>query len=178
MTDVEALETMVVRSFRRSRQTAKAREIYGSIVAQARQPSHFTEGGVPDTLEGRLELLLLFIVVVLVRLQREQGDGPELAQALSETFVEDVDDNLREVGISDLKVPAKVKKAAAALLERHADYAGALAKDDGALEPAIARHFGALAHAGSLNSARLAEVARVYAAKIEGAGLSTIADMH
>lgn len=112
-----------------ARQTT-ARELYGSIVTAARTEVFYADWGVPDTPEGRLEVLLLHLVLVLDRLDAAGETTEPLRRALTETFVVDMDDNLREMGVGDLAVPRRVKKAAAALYDRHRDYAAALAAPD------------------------------------------------
>jgi cytochrome b pre-mRNA-processing protein 3 len=113
--------------FRRDTElTRKARGIYGAIVAAARQPRFYREHCVPDTPEGRLEMLTLHLVAGLMRLDGAGVEGKALARLVTETFVTDMDDNMREIGIGDLAVPRKVKRAAALLYERHRAYAAAL----------------------------------------------------
>lgn len=97
-----------------------AQELYGSIVAQARRPEFYSVLGVPDTARGRFEVITLHVAVVLRRLHDDGPAGAHLARALSEAFVIDMDDNMREMSFSDLAVPREVKKAAAALFDRHA----------------------------------------------------------
>ncbi len=107
-----------------------AREIYGSIVASARQSTFYAAWGIPDSREGRFEMLALHLVLVMRRLERATPDGPALSRAIAEAFIADMDDNMREIGIGDLAVPRKIKKAAAALFDRHRDYGAALDAGD------------------------------------------------
>ena len=127
--------------------TRIAASIYGSIVASARQSTFYAAWGVPDQREGRFEMLALHIALVMKRIARAEPNGAALSRAISEAFVVDMDDNMREIGIGDLAVPRKVKKAAAALFDRHRDYGAALdAGDSTALAAAISA---ALAGAGA-----------------------------
>jgi cytochrome b pre-mRNA-processing protein 3 len=120
-----------------------ASELYGRVVAQARQPAFYGDGRVADTTEGRFELIVLHLFLVLERLRSEGEAGQALGQALVEAFVTDMDDGMRELGISDLGVPRRIKKAAAAVQERVEDYrAGLAAAGDDALGAALARHLG------------------------------------
>lgn len=152
------LLTMLTRFTNRRRHAAHARELYESIVTQSRRAAFFTAAGVPDDLEGRLELLLLHTAIALDILN-QRGASPQLTQALTEAFVEDVDDNLREVGLSDLRIPAKVKRAAAALLERHTDYALARREGDVAFQAMLERHFRPLPGGPGVDVATLARLA-------------------
>jgi cytochrome b pre-mRNA-processing protein 3 len=114
---------------RRSPEARVAPELYGLIVTAARQPAFYLAGGVPDTKEGRFALLVMHMALVLERLRPEGNAGAVLGQALIETFVTDIDDNMREIGIGDLSVPRNVKKAAAALENRWNRYRTHLAAE-------------------------------------------------
>lgn len=116
-----------------------ASSLYGSIVAQARQPAFFEFAGVPDTMEGRFGMIGVHMFLALERLRAEGDAGQELGRGLLECFMTDIDDSLREIGISDLGVPRRVKKAAAALHEQLDDYRAA-ASDRSALERHLAHH--------------------------------------
>lgn len=97
-----------------------ARDLYGSIVTQARQPAFYARMGIPDTAQGRFEVIVLHVAAVMRRLQAEGADGQAVARLLGETFVTDMDDCMREMTFSDLAVPREVKRVAAALFDRHA----------------------------------------------------------
>lgn len=107
-----------------------SRDFYGSIVTQARQPAFYRDWGVPDTMEGRLEMIILHAALVLDRLGLEGKAGLELGQAISEAYIADVDDALRQIGTGDMGVPRRVKRAAAALRERRLAYGKALGRGD------------------------------------------------
>src|SRR3954452_9377438 len=81
--------------------------IYGMIVAQAREPLFYRSMGVPDTVNGRFDLLLLHMWMVLHRLRQLDG-GAGLCQALFDHFCADMDANLREMGVGDLAVPKRM----------------------------------------------------------------------
>jgi cytochrome b pre-mRNA-processing protein 3 len=134
-----------------------ARDIYGSIVAAARQTVFYEHWGVPDTAEGRFEMLALHVALVMRRLAAAGPAGKSLSRVLAETFVTDVDDNMREIGIGDLAVPRKVKRAAAALYDRHNDYGAALGKkDSGALAGIVAHAIGSASGSSRLDCEVLA----------------------
>lgn len=104
-----------------------ARKIYGVVVAQSRLPAFYEIYGVPDTAEGRFELIVLHLALVLERLEAMGANGRRLAQETGEVFVVDMDDNMREMGVGDLAVPVRVKRAAAGLYERARQYRAATA---------------------------------------------------
>jgi cytochrome b pre-mRNA-processing protein 3 len=105
-----------------------AAKLYGSIVTQARDPTFYTVCGVPDTPDGRFGMLIVHLYLVLERLKREGNAGAALSRSLVETFITDMDDCMREMGVGDLSVPRKVKKAAAALYDRIFEFRAAMAE--------------------------------------------------
>jgi cytochrome b pre-mRNA-processing protein 3 len=100
--------------------------LYGAIVAQARKPAFYRTYGVPDTVNGRLEMLILHAVVVMRRLQ-DDAAGRSMGQALFDRFCRDMDDNMREMGVGDLAVPRKMRRIGEAFYGRQQAYARALA---------------------------------------------------
>jgi cytochrome b pre-mRNA-processing protein 3 len=107
-----------------------ARSLYGSIVTAARRPIFYADWGVPDTMQGRFEMIVLHLVLVQRRLGAEGEAGGRLARELSETFVVDMDDGMREMTFGDLAVPREIKRVAAALFDRHRAYLAAFAAAD------------------------------------------------
>ena len=105
--------------------------IYGMIVAQAREPLFYRDFGVPDTVDGRFDMLLLHLWLVLRRLQPVEGSA-SLAQALFDRFCADMDANLREMGVGDLTVPKRMQQFGEAFYGRAAAYDAAL---DAGAEP-------------------------------------------
>jgi cytochrome b pre-mRNA-processing protein 3 len=92
-------------------------------------------------MEGRFGLIVAHTFLVLERIRAEGAGGDEIARALLETFMTDMDDNMREIGIGDMGVPRRVKKAAAALHEQIEVYREAASSDsDDALIDAIERY--------------------------------------
>jgi cytochrome b pre-mRNA-processing protein 3 len=148
-----------LRKRRDERQTA--RSIYGSIVTRARAPAFYAEWGVPDTLQGRFEMIVLHLALVLHRLAAEGDAGDRLARALTEVFVVDLDDAMREMTFGDLAVPREVKRAAAALFDRHEAYRRAVASpQEAALAQAIAAEFAYLDDNRRLDAPALAAYVR------------------
>jgi cytochrome b pre-mRNA-processing protein 3 len=109
-----------------SRGTIEA--IYGTIVAQAREPLFYRDLGVPDTVNGRFDVLVLHLWMVLRRLKPTKG-GAGLSQALFDCFCDDMDANLREMGVGDLTVPKRMRAFGEAFYGRAAAYD--LAEADG-----------------------------------------------
>jgi len=103
--------------------------IYGMIVTQAREPLFYRDLSVPDTVNGRFDLLLLHLWMVLRHL-RTLPHGAGLSQALFDHFCADMDANLRELAVGDLAVPKKMQKVGEAFYGRAAAYDMALTDSD------------------------------------------------
>ncbi len=116
-----------------------AEELYVALVSQARRPEFYNRLGVPDSLDGRFELVVLHAFLVLRRLKSDSR-GVETAQALVDLFVEDMDASLREMGAGDLGIARRVKTMAQALYGRIAAYEAALAAPEAALAEALRRN--------------------------------------
>lgn len=115
--------------------------MYGAIVAQARSAEFYRSYGVPDTLDGRFEMVLLHTVLVVRRLRREGPRGQALGQAVFDRFCTDMDDTLREMGVGDLTVPKQMKKVGAAFYQRQETYDAALTEaGDAALAAEVQRN--------------------------------------
>ncbi|HKA65156.1 MAG TPA: ubiquinol-cytochrome C chaperone family protein [Methyloceanibacter sp.] len=113
-------------------------KLYGAIVAQTRLPVFYRSFGVSDTLEGRFALLALHLFAVLHRLKTEGSEGCALAQDLVDRFSQDMETVLRELGVSDLRVPQSMRRLAAASKGLFEDYETALAAGQVSLAHAIA----------------------------------------
>jgi cytochrome b pre-mRNA-processing protein 3 len=123
---------------RRANTHDAAQRLYLAAVAQARLPAFYGPGRVPDTVEGRFEALCLHGFLVLHRLKAEGEDGRVLAQSYFDTMFQDMDRNLREIGIGDLAVGKRIKLLAENFYGRIGSYEAGLA--DGTLPQAIARN--------------------------------------
>jgi cytochrome b pre-mRNA-processing protein 3 len=95
--------------------------IYGMIVTQAREPLFYRNLAVPDTVNGRFDLLVLHLWMVLRRL-KPIGGGASLCQMLFDRFCDDMDGNLREMGVGDLTVPKRMQAFGEAFYGRVAAY--------------------------------------------------------
>jgi cytochrome b pre-mRNA-processing protein 3 len=80
--------------------------LYAAVVAEARAPKWYAEYGVPDTVDGRFDMVSLVLALILIRLER---DGREVeAVRLTELFITDMDGQIREIGFGDLVVGKQV----------------------------------------------------------------------
>ena len=171
---------MIFRLFRRDPQAATIAALYGAIVAQARHPAFYLGFGVPDTPEGRFDMIVLHLALVCRRLGRPEGSDRALAQALSQgvfdMFCRDMDHNLREMGVGDLTVPKKMQKLGEAFYGRLEVYDGALAASgDDELAGALARNVLGEG-AGASAARRLADYVRAAAQGLDAAPIAALAD--
>ena len=77
--------------------------LYRQIVARGRDPHWYREGAVPDTIDGRFDMIAAVLAVVLIRLESEPPGVP-VSTALAECFIDDMDGQLREIGVGDIVV--------------------------------------------------------------------------
>ena len=113
--------------------------IYGMIVTRAREPLFYRDLGVPDTVNGRFDLLLMHLWMVLRRL-KSVGSGTALSQALFDHFCADMDDNLREMGVGDQAVPKRMRAFGEAFYGRTAAYDMALTEGREAFAQALCKN--------------------------------------
>lgn len=131
---------MIARLFRRRTARRKAAlRLYSAIVAQAREPAFYGAWGVADTVDGRFDMIALHVVLLTRRLDRAGAEGRKLGQAVFTAMFDDMDRNLREMGVGDLAVGRRVKVMAKALFGRARAYGEAL-DGRGDLEDALARN--------------------------------------
>ncbi len=132
---------MIPRPFRRSTTNGSIAALYGAIVAQARSPAFYEGYEVPDTVQGRFELIVLHLVLTLRRVRRDEGDDGDIGRRLFETFCRDLDANLREMGVGDLAVPKRMRHFGEAFYGRQRAYLAALDEPEPqAFEKALARN--------------------------------------
>ena len=138
------------------RRSNPAQPLYEAIVAAARQPHFYKDDAVPDTVDGRFDVLLLHLSLVIEKLRPAQ---PEFSQRLVDYFCMDMDDNLRELGAGDLSVGKKVRRMAEAFQGRYQVYGAA--RDMPAMAAAVERNvFAGAPAAGAQAIARFALTAR------------------
>lgn len=126
---------------RRRRFDRQGTDLYAAAVRAARVPAFYATLGVPDTLDGRFDLIGVHVALVIRRLRREPEPGPALAQAVFDAMFRDMDMCLRELGVSDLSVGKRVKAMWDAFHGRAGAYEAALAAGDPAdLAAALARN--------------------------------------
>jgi len=114
--------------------------LYAQVVAEARRPDWYLAGEVPDTLDGRFDMVALVLSLVLLRLEAEDSaEARQLSADVTDRFITDMDGNLRQDGVGDQVVGKHLGRMMAALGGRLGAYRDAGA-DDAALGAALARN--------------------------------------
>jgi cytochrome b pre-mRNA-processing protein 3 len=121
--------------FRRTRDETTA--LYTAVVARARAAHWYVDGAVPDTVDGRFDAIAALLALVMLRLEQDPAGIP-VATHLAEAFVDDMDPQLREIGIGDLLVGKHIGQMMGMLGGRLGAYRDALAAGD--LKPALVRN--------------------------------------
>lgn len=110
--------------------------LYRAVVALGRQPHWYVEGAVPDTVDGRFDMIAAVMALVLLRLEGE-AEAVQPSTALAECFIEDMDGQLRELGVGDIVVGKHIGKMMGMLGGRLGAYREGLKGD---LKPALVRN--------------------------------------
>ncbi len=115
----------------------EALPLYNGVVGRARAEHWYREGAVPDTVDGRFDMIATLLAIVMLRLETEPAGG-EPAARLAERFVDDMDGQLREIGIGDIIVGKHIGKMMSMLGGRLGAYRDGLAAGD--IAPALVRN--------------------------------------
>lgn len=107
--------TLLARIFGTRRDAAALRPLYDAVVATARDPAWYRDGGVPDTVDGRFDLVSAILSLVLIRLEAEGDMARRESVLLTEIFIDDMDASLRQIGIGDFVVGKHVGRLMGAL---------------------------------------------------------------
>lgn len=127
--------TFLSRIFGEKRDRERLQPLYAAVVAEARHPAWYREGQVPDTLDGRFDMVAAVLALILLRLEREGETTRRDSVLLTELFIDDMDGSVRQIGIGDLMVGKHVGRMVSALGGRLAAF-----RDAGALDEPVARN--------------------------------------
>ena len=158
----------MLRLFRTNPVHAAAALAYRRVVEQARQPAFFLACGVPDSVDGRFELICLHAFLYLHRLKREQKRAAAFGQRFFDEMFADFDRSLREMGTGDLSVGREVKRMAQSFYGRIAAYDDALASGDEALRAALVRNLYGTATASPAQLTAMTAYLRREAGRLDG----------
>jgi cytochrome b pre-mRNA-processing protein 3 len=130
---------LLSRLFGETKQRARLGPLYAAIVAAGRDPAWYIKGRVPDTIDGRFDMIASLLALALLRLERE-GEGARAESVLlTEIFIEDMDGSLRQIGIGDFAVGKHIGRLMGALGGRLQAFREALA-DEGDFEAEASRN--------------------------------------
>jgi cytochrome b pre-mRNA-processing protein 3 len=105
--------------FRRlTAEPARGEALFAAVTAEARRPSWYVEGAIPDTLDGRFAVLATITALALVRLEREGDPGDRASVALTERFIEVMESEHRELGLGDPTLGKTVRRLVGMLAGR------------------------------------------------------------
>jgi cytochrome b pre-mRNA-processing protein 3 len=118
--------------------------LYAAVVAEARQPHWYVEGAVSDTLDGRFDMVVLVLALLLLRLEDVTASdarhpAAQLSADLADRFLADMEGNLRQDGIGDQVIPKHMGRMMAALGGRIGAYRNARGDSD-AMRKALRRN--------------------------------------
>lgn len=165
---------MLKRLWSRDSHKAAALGLYDQVVGQARRPEFYAHCGVPDSLDGRFELILLHCFLVLNRLNDDRQRTSGLAQKLFDTMFQNMDLNLREMGVGDLGVGKRIKVMVLAFYGRVSAYEAAIEEGEVALVAALRRNLYGTAEP---EPRQVETVARYIASEVAGLGRQELADL-
>ena len=115
----------------------EALPLYNAVVTRGRAEHWYVAGGVPDSVDGRFDMIAAVLAMVLLRLETQPGAAGVSAH-LTERFVDDMDGQLRQLGMGDMVVGKHIGKMMSMLGGRLGAYRDGLAAGD--LTPALARN--------------------------------------
>ena len=129
--------SLLHRLFGRSDDNEAMRPLYDAVIARGRARHWYVDGKVPDTIDGRFEMIAAILALVVARLEMETERRHNVAW-LIELFVTDMDSQLREIGIGDMVVGKHIGRMMSALGGRIGAYRDGLR--DGIFEAALIRN--------------------------------------
>ena len=162
-------------SFDKPRPRKVAESLYIAAVKQARQPFLYTKFGVPDTFDGRFNMISLHVFLVLRRLKSNYTRSVKTSQALFDIMFADMDQSLREKGVGDLRVGKNVKAMVASFYGRVSAYEIALRNEsDVLLIDAIHRNVFSKELSVGINSKKVADYIQLLILQLNKISLDTI----
>jgi cytochrome b pre-mRNA-processing protein 3 len=130
--------------------------LYSTVMGKARDPGFYTALAVPDTVNGRFDMVVIHAMLVLRRLRGEGEQADIVGKAMLELLFADMDQSLREMGVGDMGMKHHIKRMAKALFGRAEVYEAGLDGDDAALTAALKEN---LYRHGPVNEVQMAAMA-------------------
>jgi cytochrome b pre-mRNA-processing protein 3 len=117
------------------------RALYNAIVNGGRDTAWYLEGQVPDTIDGRFDMISSVLALVLVRLEADEPQTRTASVLLAELFIEDMDRSIRELGTGDVVVGKRIGKMMGMLGGRIGAFRSAIEQDEDFTAPVIRNVF-------------------------------------
>ena len=95
-----------------------AAQLYLRVVEKGRDPAFYATLGVPDTVNGRFDMIVLHAMLVIRRLRQGGAEGQTVAQEMFDRMFLDFDRSLRELGVGDMSIGKQIKKMGKAFYGR------------------------------------------------------------
>ncbi len=161
--------------FKSKKSEEEAYKLYRAIVEQARNPLFYSEYGVPDTVDGRFDMIVLHAHLVFDRLKDGNDTHETLSQAIFDMMFADMDQNLREMGVGDIGVAKRIRAMAEAFYGRATVYANALQqKENDDLEAGITKNLFRKSEPSGLQVATTADYVRKQMSQLAAQDLNDI----
>ena len=116
--------------FKKEKYETISNDIYQKIVKFSRNKIFYTKFNVPDTIDGRFDMLVLITIIVVFRLSKIKDEGIKLSQKIFDIVFKDLDFSLRELGAGDVSVANNMKKLISSYMGRQKIYLKAFKNDD------------------------------------------------
>ena len=116
--------------FKKKKYETVSNDIYQKIVNFSRNKIFYTKYSVPDTIDGRFDMLVLITIIVVYRLSKIKNEGSELSQKIFDIVFKDLDYSLRELGAGDVSVANNMKKLISSYMGRQKIYLKAFKSED------------------------------------------------
>ena len=171
---MSVLRTLWRSIFAESPFAAPAREAYLKVVGQARQAPFYQSFGVPDTVDGRFDMIALHAVLLIRRIKGQGPESDQFGREFMSYLFADMDRNLREMGTGDMGVGRKIKAMADAFYGRAKVYQAALDSGAPTLEEALERNVFVDVAVGGPGPGRLAANVRHQVAELDAQPLADI----
>ena len=111
-------------------------KLYHATVEQARSKAFYETYQIPDTIDGRFDLLLLHVILLMRRLREQK----ETKQQLFDLMFADMDRSLREMGVGDMSIGKKIRPMISAFYGRGQAYEKSILEGDDELAMTLSRN--------------------------------------